>query len=109
MRRDPVEDVVHRSAKVNRGVESNTASFEGITMEELNARWTAVVVDLLKEGINVTNPDHAMEGALSIRYDVALTAVEIQIIIKLYYVCYIFYAYALHMFETRCYPNHRQA
>lgn len=54
---------------------SSTASkqhkgIEGITRVELSAKWDGVVNALKRGGVNVTNPDHALEGALSIRYGV---------------------------------------
>lgn len=60
--------VVQNSANAEGGVESKAEPFTGITVEELNVRWKAAVVDLSKKGINVTNPGSALEGALSIRY-----------------------------------------
>lgn len=59
---------MRRSAEPHVGVERKTEPFKGITVDELDVRWKAVVVDLSKKGISVTNPDHALGGALSIRY-----------------------------------------
>ncbi|CAN0198641.1 unnamed protein product, partial [Scytosiphon promiscuus] len=36
-------------------------------MEELRAKWNETVRELAKRGIAVTNPENALEGALSIR------------------------------------------
>lgn len=66
--RDPVEAVVQRSAETDQMVEGKKDPFKGITVEELNVRWKAAVDELSKKEINVTNPDHALEGALCIRY-----------------------------------------
>ncbi|CAN0256450.1 unnamed protein product, partial [Scytosiphon promiscuus] len=41
--------------------------YHGITMEELRAKWNETVRELAKRGIAVTNPENALEGALSIR------------------------------------------
>ena len=41
---------------------------EGLTMADLSAKWKDVVNALDRAGVNVTNPEHALEGALSIRY-----------------------------------------
>lgn len=40
----------------------------GITMVDLSAEWNEVVEALRSDGVQVTNPDHALEGALLIRY-----------------------------------------
>ena len=61
------------SAKPGGGVESNRASsnpepFLGITTDGLKSKWKAAVAELSNIGINVMNADHALEGALSIRY-----------------------------------------
>lgn len=68
MPRDPVEAVVQRSTQTDVVVESKTDPFRGITVEELNVRWRAAVDELSKIEIIVTNPDHALEGALCVRY-----------------------------------------
>ena len=70
--RDPVKDVVENSLETDRGVEGNRATFspeplQGITMGELQSKWKDVVAELSTKGLNVTNADHALEGALSIR------------------------------------------
>ena len=49
------------SAKHRKGV-------EGITVAELTAKWGDVVEALEEDGVEVTNPGHALEGALSVRY-----------------------------------------
>ena len=48
-------------AKQHKGV-------EGLTMADLSAKWRAVVEALEADGVKVTNPNHALEGALCIRY-----------------------------------------
>lgn len=40
---------------------------EGLTLAELSAKWSNVVETLKGDGVKVINPDHALEGALSIR------------------------------------------
>ncbi|CAM9180685.1 unnamed protein product, partial [Laminaria digitata] len=65
--RSPVDVVVQKSANTDGGVESTAEPFTGITVEDLNVRWKAAVVGLSKKNVIVTNPDHALEGALSIR------------------------------------------
>lgn len=40
---------------------------EGLTMAELSAKWSDVVEALKGDGVQVINPDHALEGALCIR------------------------------------------
>lgn len=40
---------------------------EGLTLADLSAKWSGVVEALRGEGVNVVNPGHALEGALSIR------------------------------------------
>lgn len=42
--------------------------YQGIKVEELNAKWQETVVELAKRDITVTNAKNALEGALSIRY-----------------------------------------
>ena len=41
---------------------------EGITWADLSAKWKGVVQALKEDGEIVRNPDHALEGALSIRH-----------------------------------------
>lgn len=48
-------------AKRKRGV------YQGITLQELSAKWLETVHELSNEEVTVTNPEHALEGALSIR------------------------------------------
>ena len=40
---------------------------EGITRVQLSKEWDRVVEALKRDGVKVTNPDHALEGALTIR------------------------------------------
>lgn len=47
--------------------ESEGGLYQGITVEELSAKWQETIVELAKRGITVTNAHHALEGALSIR------------------------------------------
>ncbi|CAM9393730.1 unnamed protein product, partial [Laminaria digitata] len=70
--RHPVDDVMKTSGKPIGRVESNRAAskpepFEGITTDELKLKWEAAVAELSVKGIDVTNAEHALEGALSIR------------------------------------------
>lgn len=41
---------------------------KGITMADLSAKWSDAVEALERDEVNVVNPGHALEGALSIRY-----------------------------------------
>lgn len=64
--------VVQKMANLDGAGESDTAAnttepFKGITVEDLNSKWKAAVLELSEIGINVTNADNALEGALSIR------------------------------------------
>ncbi|CAN0426769.1 unnamed protein product, partial [Scytosiphon promiscuus] len=63
--RDPVEVIVKESADTDGG-EAVGGVYHGITMEELRAKWHETVRELAKRGIAVTNPENALEGALSI-------------------------------------------
>lgn len=47
--------------------EGKTNVYQGITVEDLGAKWQATVDGLSKRGIVVTNANNALEGALSIR------------------------------------------
>lgn len=40
---------------------------EGLTLADLSARWNDVVEALETSNVKIINPDHALEGALSIR------------------------------------------
>lgn len=51
------------------GGEAVGGVYHGITMEELRAKWNETVHELAKRDIAVTNPENALEGALSIRYN----------------------------------------
>lgn len=75
--RDPVESVrqmelnakgpkdgrttIPTTAKQHKGMQS-------VTMCELSAKWNEIVEALRENGVKVTNPSHALEGALLIRY-----------------------------------------
>lgn len=50
------------------GGEAVGGANRGITTQDLRARWNEAVRELATRGIAVTNPDNALEGALSIRY-----------------------------------------
>ena len=50
-------------------VEQEPVAYQGITVKELSARWKETVRELAKREVTVTNEAHALEGALSIRYD----------------------------------------
>lgn len=56
------------SSENHGGVERTTEPFKGITVDELNEKWKAAVDRLESIGIAVLNADHALEGALTIRY-----------------------------------------
>ena len=53
-------------------------AIEGLTMADLSAKWRAVVEALEGYGVTVTNPDHALEGALCIRYAEFRSSVCVQ-------------------------------
>lgn len=59
--------IVRKSADTDGG-EAVGGVYHGITMEELRAKWNETVHELAKRDIAVTNPENALEGALSIRY-----------------------------------------
>lgn len=40
---------------------------EGLTLTDLSGKWSAAVEALQREGVEIFNADHALEGALSIR------------------------------------------
>lgn len=61
---DPDEREAARTAP------SKVEMYRGITVEELSAKWLEAVLELEKREITVTNAEHALEGALSIRYNV---------------------------------------
>ncbi|CAM9818710.1 unnamed protein product [Ectocarpus sp. 4 AP-2014] len=69
--RDPVEMVLLKSPDGDRGAMETavgkTTMFQGITVEELSAKWQETVDELGRRGITVTNAENALEGALSIR------------------------------------------
>ena len=48
--------------------EPEPVEYHGITVEELSAKWKETVQELGKREVSVTNEEHALEGALSIRY-----------------------------------------
>ncbi|CAN0351296.1 unnamed protein product, partial [Laminaria digitata] len=100
--RDSVEAVVHRSAKTDRGVASTTEPVRGITVEELNVRWKAAVDQLSTKGINVMNPDHALEGALSIReFDGTVVRLETYVFLDVVWLTIILKPLLNHKATTR--------
>lgn len=70
--RDPVEMIMLKSPDGDRGATETavgkTTVYQGITDEELSAKWQETVDELGKRGVTVTNAKSALEGALSIRY-----------------------------------------
>lgn len=42
-------------------------AYQGITLGELSAKWLETVHELASRDVAVINPEHALEGALSIR------------------------------------------
>lgn len=42
-------------------------AYQGITMDELSVKWLETVSELANKEVTITNPKHALEGALSIR------------------------------------------
>ncbi|CAM9860742.1 unnamed protein product [Ectocarpus sp. 12 AP-2014] len=69
--RHPVEMVMLKSPDSDGGATETavgkTTMYQGITVEELSARWQETVYELGRRGITVTNAENALEGALSIR------------------------------------------
>ncbi|CBJ33700.1 LRR-GTPase of the ROCO family, putative pseudogene [Ectocarpus siliculosus] len=69
--RDPMEMVLHKSPNSDRGATETavgkTTAYQGITVEELSAKWQETVDELRRRTITVTNAENALEGALSIR------------------------------------------
>ncbi|CAB1111691.1 unnamed protein product [Ectocarpus sp. CCAP 1310/34] len=70
--KDPVEEIVRKLAgpderEAARTAPSKVEMYRGITVEELGAKWLEAVLELEKREIMVTNAEHALEGALSIR------------------------------------------
>ena len=53
---------------------------EGLTWAELSAKWSEVVQALEEGRVTVVNPDHALEGALLIRYDKPLYGFRCEIV-----------------------------
>ena len=51
---------------------------EGLTWAELSAKWSEVVQALEQDRVTVVNPDHALEGALLIRYDEPLSGLRCE-------------------------------
>lgn len=75
--RDAVESVHWTILKVNEPEDGKRVpstpikqveGMKGIAWKELSARWNVVVDVLKRDGVTVINPDHALEGALTIRY-----------------------------------------
>lgn len=71
--RDTVEMVSRKSSDpdgegVNEVAAPQPEVYQGITVEDLIAKWDKTVLELQKKGILITNAQNALEGALSIRY-----------------------------------------
>lgn len=49
-----------------------TGVYQGITVEDLGAKWQEAVAGLARRGVSVTNANNALEGALSIRYRIQI-------------------------------------
>eukprot|EP00752_Nemacystus_decipiens_P008335 g7449.t1 len=58
--REGMEGLASTFGKQHKGI-------EGVTRADLSAKWRDVVKTLEGDGMKVTNPDHALEGALCIR------------------------------------------
>lgn len=71
-----MEALVQIPCKTGGRGQRNAEAFRGITVEELNEKWNAAVLELRKKEIMITNPDHALEGALSIRYGAVPTMIK---------------------------------
>ncbi|CAB1113826.1 unnamed protein product [Ectocarpus sp. CCAP 1310/34] len=74
--RNPVEMVMRKSPDNDGGGATETAGgkttvFQGITVEELKTKWQEIVDELGRSGITVANMESALEGALSIRCNIA--------------------------------------
>eukprot|EP00752_Nemacystus_decipiens_P001249 g1247.t2 len=70
--RDPVEMTLRKLANPDRRDTAETEkrrrdAYQGITLDELSAKWLEMVSELAKKKVTVINPEHALEGALSIR------------------------------------------
>ncbi|CAM9664047.1 unnamed protein product [Ectocarpus sp. 4 AP-2014] len=75
--RDPVDSIREMDVEADRrpardeGIAATSTQqhdgLEGITWADLSAKWKGVVQALKEDGVTVMNPDHALEGALSIR------------------------------------------
>eukprot|EP00752_Nemacystus_decipiens_P012467 g11041.t2 len=70
--RDPVEMTLRKLANPDKGeaaelAERKRGAYQGITLEELNAKWLETVQELANKDVSIINPEHALEGALSIR------------------------------------------
>lgn len=72
MHRDPVEVTLRKLAIPDGGEAAEMAkrkrgAYQGITAAELKTKWLDTVHELASNEVTVTNPEHALEGALSIR------------------------------------------
>lgn len=69
--RDPVDMVVQKmvnpDGEETEAADAQTGVYQGITVEELTAKWQETVLGLQMKGITVTNAKNALEGALLIR------------------------------------------
>lgn len=75
--RDPVEIVMNKLADAGRGdatetTATNAGGYQGITAEDLVAKWLETVDELARREIMVASARNALEGALSIRYTYVL-------------------------------------
>ena len=71
LHRDPVEMVMRKmpnGGEPVRNAHPEGGVYQGITVEELGAKWEEVVLELANRDVKVTNAGNALEGALSIRY-----------------------------------------
>lgn len=64
---------MHKLGNAGRGdaaemTAANAGGYQGITVEDLIAKWLETVDELARREITVTSAKNALEGALSIRY-----------------------------------------
>lgn len=87
--RDPVESVRRMDLEADRRPAGDEGivvlspkqheGIEGIKWAELSAKWKGVVQALQEQRVTVVNPDHALEGALSIRH--------VRAVVKVLHIC----------------------
>lgn len=56
-----------------------TTEYTGITLQQLNDTWARLVCKMKRSGLQVANTDHALEGALNIRYANRVAVVSISL------------------------------